>query len=44
MQAVGLVGGLGTYAKTPMEKAIRSCIYEAAKYIIDNTPQEYFKY
>ncbi|MEW6110054.1 MAG: CsgG/HfaB family protein [Nitrospirota bacterium] len=41
---VGLAGGLHTYAKTPMEKAIRTCIYEAAKYIIGNTPQEYFKY
>ena len=41
---VGLAGGLGTYAKTPMEKAIRTCLYEAAKYIIDNTPKEYFKH
>lgn len=41
---VGLVGGLGTYAKTPMEKAIRTCLYEAVKYIAENTPKEYFKY
>lgn len=41
---VGLAGGLGTYAKTPMEKAIRTCLYEAAKYVIDNTPREYFKH
>ena len=41
---VGLGGALSTYAKTPMEKAIRTCIYEAAKYIIENTPREYFKY
>lgn len=36
-----LSGALGGYAKTPMEKAIRSCIYEATKYIVDNTPSEY---
>ncbi|MBI5026853.1 MAG: hypothetical protein HZC12_09075 [Nitrospirae bacterium] len=41
---VGLGGALGTYAKTPMEKAIRTCIYEAAKYIIENTPRDYFRY
>jgi curli biogenesis system outer membrane secretion channel CsgG len=41
---VGLGGALSTYAKTPMEKTIRTCIYEAAKYIIENTPREYFKY
>jgi len=42
--SVGLAGGLSTYSKTPMEKAIRVCIYEAVKYIADNTPEEYFKY
>lgn len=36
-----LSGSLGGYAKTPMEKAIRSCIYEATKYIVDNTPAKY---
>lgn len=41
---VGLAGGLGTYAKTPMEKAIRTCLYEAVKYIVENTPKEYYKY
>jgi len=41
---VGLAGGLSTYSRTPMEKAIRVCIYEAVKYIIENTPREYFKY
>jgi curli biogenesis system outer membrane secretion channel CsgG len=41
---VGLAGGLSTYSKTPMEKAIRVCIYEAVKYIVENTPEEYFKY
>jgi len=41
---VGLAGGLSAYPKTPKEKAIRVCIYEAVKYIIENTPKEYFKY
>lgn len=36
-----LSGSLGGYARTPMEKAIRSCIYEATKYIVENTPGEY---
>lgn len=36
-----LGGSLGGYAKTPMEKAIRTCIYEATKYIVENTPSEY---
>jgi curli biogenesis system outer membrane secretion channel CsgG len=41
---VPLGGGLSIYSKTPMEKAIRLCIKEAVKYIIENTPQEYYKY
>lgn len=41
---VGLGGGLGAYAKTPMEKAIRTCINEAVKYIVSATPKEYMKY
>ncbi|MGD8893454.1 MAG: CsgG/HfaB family protein [Desulfobacterales bacterium] len=40
----GMGGGLGGFAKTPMEKAIRTCIYNATKYIAENTPQEYMKY
>jgi curli biogenesis system outer membrane secretion channel CsgG len=40
----GMGGGLGAFAKTPMEKAIRKCIYEAVKYIAANTPKEYMKY
>ncbi len=40
----GMSGGLGAYAKTPMEKAIRTCIYEAVKYIVAHTPKEYMKY
>ncbi len=39
-----MAGGLGGYAKTPMEKAIRTCIYNAVKYITENTPQSYMKY
>ncbi len=39
-----LSGGLGMYAKTPMEKAIRICIYNAVKFITENTPREYMKY
>ncbi|MEE9614981.1 MAG: CsgG/HfaB family protein [Thermodesulfobacteriota bacterium] len=41
---VGLGVGLSSYAKTPMEKAIRTCINEAVKYIVTGTPQSYFKY
>jgi len=37
----GLGGGLSTYANTPMEKAIRSTIMEATKFIAENVPQEY---
>ena len=40
----GMAGGLGGYAKTPMEKAIRTCLYNATKYIVENTPQQYMKY
>ncbi|MCX5707525.1 MAG: hypothetical protein NTY14_00865 [Candidatus Omnitrophica bacterium] len=36
--------GLGGYANTPMEKAIRVCIIEAVKYIAQTTPANYFKY
>jgi len=40
----GMGGGLGAFAKTPMEKAIRTCIYNAVTYIVENTPQNYMKY
>jgi curli biogenesis system outer membrane secretion channel CsgG len=40
----GMGGALGGYAKTPMEKAIRTCLYNATKFIAENTPQEYMKY
>lgn len=39
-----LGGSLGGYAKTPMEKAIRTSIYEATKYIIENTPESYMRH
>lgn len=41
---VALGGALGGYSKTPMEKAIRICMYEAVKYIISTTPSQYLKY
>ena len=44
MGAAGLGGGLSGFSKTPMEKAIRTCIYEAVKFTINETPKEYFKY
>jgi len=40
----GMAGGLGGFAKTPMEKAIRTCLYNATKYIVENTPQQYMRY
>jgi curli biogenesis system outer membrane secretion channel CsgG len=40
----GMSGGLGGFAKTPMEKAIRTCMYNAVKYIVENTPQKYMKH
>lgn len=42
--AGSLGGSLGGYAKTPMEKAIRTTIYEATKYIVENTPGEYMRH
>ena len=36
--------GLGGYANTPMEKAIRVCIIEAVRYISQTIPANYFKY
>ena len=41
----GAMGGsLGAFASTPMEKAIRTCIFEATKFVAENTPGEYLKY
>jgi curli biogenesis system outer membrane secretion channel CsgG len=36
-------GGLSAYAKTPMEKAIRACINEAVTFVVNETPNEYYK-
>jgi len=44
MGGVGMGGGLSGYAKTPMEKAIRTCINESVKYVVENTPKQYFKH
>lgn len=35
---------LSFYARTPMEKAIRLCIFEATRYIVQETPESYYKY
>ncbi len=39
-----LGGGLGAYANTPMEKAIRICIIEGVRYISQTIPANYYKY
>ena len=44
MNFAGMGGGLSGFAKTPMEKAIRTCIYEAVKFVVSETPKGYFKY
>ncbi|MFO8163515.1 MAG: CsgG/HfaB family protein [Thermodesulfobacteriota bacterium] len=44
MGGVGMGGGLSGFAKTPMEKAIRTCIYESVKFLVNETPKEYYKY
>lgn len=36
-----MAAGLGVYANTPMEKAIRICLNNAIKYIVENVPQSY---
>lgn len=35
---------LGTYANTPMEKAIRACIDQAVNQLVVKTPQQYYKH
>jgi len=40
----GLGGGLSMYSNTPMEKAIRVCIIEAVRYIMQVVPVNYYKY
>jgi curli biogenesis system outer membrane secretion channel CsgG len=44
MGSWALGGGLGAYANTPMEKAIRVCIIEAVRYISQTIPVNYYKY
>jgi curli biogenesis system outer membrane secretion channel CsgG len=44
MGSWALGGGLGAYANTPMEKAIRICIIEAVRYIAQTIPANYYKY
>jgi len=39
-----LGAGLGAYANTPMEKAIRICIIEAVRYVSQGVPTHYYKY
>jgi len=39
-----LATGLEEYINTPMEKAIRICIQEAMRYIMENIKQEYYRY
>ena len=41
---VGLGGGLSAYANTPMEKAIRICIIESIRYLVQVIPPQYYKY
>ncbi len=41
---VNLNKDLAVYMHTPMEKAIRLCIFEAMRYITYNIPQYYYKY
>ncbi len=36
--------GLGAYANTPMEKAIRICVIEGVRYISQTVPANYYKY
>lgn len=36
--------GLGGFAKTPMEKAIRVCIQKAVEYVVSQTPTEYYRH
>ena len=41
---IGLPVGLGAFAKTPIEKAIRACIQKAVEFIVSRTPPEYYRY
>lgn len=39
-----LLGGLGVYKNTPMEKAIRVCINEAVRYVSTQTPANFYRH
>ncbi len=39
-----LGSGLGAYANTPMEKAVRICIIEAVRYVSQAIPANYYQY
>ncbi len=39
-----LGGGLSRYSGAPMENAIRSCMVEAVRYIVQAVPANYYKY
>ena len=39
-----MVGGLSTFAKTPMETAIRKAIHEAVQFVVQRTPRTYYRY
>jgi curli biogenesis system outer membrane secretion channel CsgG len=39
-----LGAGLGAYANTPMEKAVRVCIIEGVRYLAQTIPANYYKY
>ncbi|MCP2521035.1 CsgG/HfaB family protein [Candidatus Aminicenantes bacterium AC-708-M15] len=41
---IGLPVGLGAFAKTPIEKAIRACIQRAVEFIVNRTPPQYYRY
>jgi len=41
---VPLGKGLSVYAYSPMEKAVRICISETARYIATSIPEKYYKY
>ncbi|MCP2605168.1 CsgG/HfaB family protein [Candidatus Aminicenantes bacterium AH-873-B07] len=41
---IGLPVGLGAFARTPIEKAIRVCIQRAVDFIVTQTPPEYYRY
>jgi len=37
-------GSLNTFARTPMEKAIRSCINEAVNFVASRTPENFYRF